>query len=370
MSTNETVLEVTNITQNSTKKNIRQSNFELLRIVSMFLIIAHHYVVHSNLANMDFGYNKAIAEFFIIGGKIGVNCFVLISAYFLLESKFKIKKLLKIILQTFFYSLLFSVLFSAFTNSNISMSTFAFPIIRSFYWFATVYVGLYVLSPFLNHIVHSFDRNGLAKLLIILTVLLTSFSNILNVTPFLSNIGWFIYLYFIAAYCRYYFNSKKFSNKTYLTMAILAYMSTYVLVILFLILGLKISFMDTYATYIIGMHTLPVLICSLALFLYFKDLNIKNSKIINLIASTTFGIYLIHDNRFFRYYLWHELYGIDTYLNAPVWQFILNSLAAIVFTFIICSIMELLRIYLIEKPLFKIKILDKYFKKIDNWMNI
>ena len=69
----------------------RSSNFELLRIVSMIGIVFHHFLNYS-LGYNEFTYdtitpNSAFAAIFYLLGKIGVNIFVLISGYFLIESK-------------------------------------------------------------------------------------------------------------------------------------------------------------------------------------------------------------------------------------------------------------------------------------------
>jgi len=373
MITNEAVLEPKVLcTENSTLKKQRQSNFELLRIISMFLIIAHHYVLHSDLLNMGIVPNKIVADFLVIGGKVGVNCFILISAYFLVDSEFKIKRLLKLILQTLFYSIIFLVLFSAFNIidiSQINKTAFIFPIIFSTYWFVTAYIGLYVLSPFLSRIIHSFDKKILSKLIIIMTLLLTSFSNIFMTNPFFSDLIWFIYLYFIASYCKYYFADKKITTISHLIIAIIAYISVYVLSISFSMLGTNIEILAPYYRYIISINTFPILICSLALFLFFKNIRIKTSKFINLIASTSLGIYLIHDNIFVRNYLWHKIWKVNTYIEIPILQFIFKSIIAVLFTFIICLLIELMRMYFIEKNIFKLKFLDRYFNKIDNWIN-
>lgn len=68
----------------------RQSNLELYRIIFMYLIVLHYYVVNSGLADTmqlhgDFPKNLVYA---IAGGwgKIGINCFVLITGYFMCKS--------------------------------------------------------------------------------------------------------------------------------------------------------------------------------------------------------------------------------------------------------------------------------------------
>lgn len=83
----------------------RSSNLELLRILAIIMIIAHHYSVHGgwDIPN-ELSYNRIIVQFLSLGGKLGVNCFVLITGYFMINSKFNIKKFAKIVGQVFFYS--------------------------------------------------------------------------------------------------------------------------------------------------------------------------------------------------------------------------------------------------------------------------
>jgi len=98
---------------NSSKKAPRQSNLELLRIISMLLILMHHYSVHGgfNLSNVPLTFNVFLVQLLSLGGKIGVNIFMLITGYFMVNSKFNFKKLLRLGLQVLFYSVGFMLIF-------------------------------------------------------------------------------------------------------------------------------------------------------------------------------------------------------------------------------------------------------------------
>ena len=76
----------------------------------MLLIVAHHYVVNSGLMNYDgpiyssgFNWRSVFLLIFGMWGKIGINCFVLITGYFMCRSKITLKKFLKLILEVLFY---------------------------------------------------------------------------------------------------------------------------------------------------------------------------------------------------------------------------------------------------------------------------
>lgn len=76
------------------KRRIRQSNFELLRIIAMLLIVLHHSMIHGTLTTpgkvvLDTGnpFTFGIYNFLAFGGKVGVYIFVLITGYFMINSK-------------------------------------------------------------------------------------------------------------------------------------------------------------------------------------------------------------------------------------------------------------------------------------------
>ena len=71
-------------------KKIRNSNFEILRILSMFMIICFHCSFHGKFSDGEG--NRLIINFFNMFGELGVNCFVLISGYFYDKTRFKTDK--------------------------------------------------------------------------------------------------------------------------------------------------------------------------------------------------------------------------------------------------------------------------------------
>ncbi len=88
-------------------KKERNSALELLRIVAMVLIVMSHYSVHGgiNLNVLPLSANKVFLRM-IQFGDLGTNIFVLISGYFLIYSSYRFQKLLRLLLQVWFYSVL------------------------------------------------------------------------------------------------------------------------------------------------------------------------------------------------------------------------------------------------------------------------
>lgn len=82
-------------------KNVRQSNLELLRILSMFLIVCHHFVVNSTVSHQFNFYvltpNMLFLQLFGMWGKTMINVFVLITGYFMCTSKLTFFRIFKIL---------------------------------------------------------------------------------------------------------------------------------------------------------------------------------------------------------------------------------------------------------------------------------
>ena len=85
----------------------------------------------------------------------------------------------------------------------------------------------------------------------------------------------------------------------------------------------------------------------------------------NLISSATFGVYLLHDNNFMRSFLWKKMLNGPALFNHIV--LIPYSILVVVLVYSICTMIELLRIYLLEKKY--MKIIEKIEIKIKGAIN-
>ena len=83
----------------------RNTNIEILRIISMYLIILGHSIGHSHLNACHNSANALIINAIKIITIPATNIFVLISSYFLIDSHFKIKRICSLWLQVLFFSM-------------------------------------------------------------------------------------------------------------------------------------------------------------------------------------------------------------------------------------------------------------------------
>lgn len=342
----------------------------------MLLIIAHHFSIHGGFefSVSEISINKLWIQFIQLGGKIGVNIFVLISGYFLINAKkTKINKVLKLWIQIFMYSLGIFIIFVA-TGGAFGVKEIIknmFPITFSVWWFASTYFILYLMFPYLNRLIIQLDKDAYFKFIIITTicwVLIPTFTT----KSYESNaLIWFMYLYTISGYVKLHLNNIKISGRKSICIALVFVFITLLSTMIFDFVGLKIPVVGKHATYFYGMQQLPVVCISIFLFIGFLNLKIKYNKIINIIATATFGVYLIHDNSYVRNFLWKVLFRNADFANSIF--LIPYSLLVIILVFLVCTFIELFRIHIVEKRYLNIvekisKHLDEYFNNFGVWL--
>ena len=344
---------------------VRKSNIELLRIIAMLMIVANHFSVHSNFEITSVTFINCIwLQLLSTFGKLGVNLFVLISGYFLISSKkVKTQKVLKLFLQMLFYSLLCYIIFIGlgienFNRKDMINHFLAYPI----WWFGKCYLVLYFLHPYINIFLNNLNKKSYQKLIICLTILFSIIPTITAEDPTNEYLVWFIYMYSLGAYLKKY--PLKFNVKPakYILISIVIFLIFFMeSVIMFDIISINNSFNSAHIPHLFNiemfsMEKLPSLLTSIFLFIGFSKFKIRSNKIINVISSATFGIYLIHDEPYIRKFIWHSLFESTNYSSTTL--FIPYSIIIILIVFLVCLIIELLRIYIIEK---------KYIKLLDNF---
>lgn len=351
----------------------RDSNIELLRIVAMVMIVAHHFMVHGDFSYEagDMSVNRLWTYFLMMGGKIGVNLFVLISGYYMVKSPGgKTGKVVRIWLQLITYSLL---LYAAAMGIGMisfhrnTLTAHLLPVTTFRWWFATTYCILCLLSPFLNRMIQSLDRRAFQKLLLLATVLWSVIPSVVNLTYFIgsdmdrNNLVWFVYLYFLGAYIRLYPTERARSVAWYFTGAAVSGILIFLSMLWLNNMAKGNPYYASHAGILSSFWSLPALLMSVYLFAGFLRVRIGSSRWINAIASATFGVYLIHDDGYMREFLWKTLFKNAQYTHSSL--LIPYSIAVIVCVYVVCTAIELARIHLLEKRY--LPAVDKVSRTID-----
>lgn len=110
----------------------------------------------TNLSQIEIG-NYGIIQLLAYLTSISVNCFVLISGYFSINSKrVNYDRIIKIWLQTVFYSFIIYLLLSTLGIIPLEFTTIIkslLPILTRQYWFITAYIPLMLMSPYISKLI-------------------------------------------------------------------------------------------------------------------------------------------------------------------------------------------------------------------------
>lgn len=339
-----------NISLNSSSGG-RNSNLELLRILAMLVIVAHHYVVNSGLLEIVNESSRLTGnDMFLLlfgwGGKTGINCFVLITGYFMCKSQMKWKKFWNLFAEFLFYKTVIYVLFVFAGYQSLSMGSVlrtVFPFFQVATNFTGCFLLFYLFLPFLNKWIQSMEKSEHEKLMALLLFIYTVLPSFFKAEVSFNYITWFIVLYILAAYIRMYprpcFSSVKLWGILSIVMLALSWAS---------VLGLaflerKTAHSGIAYFFVADSNKVLALTTAVCIFLFFKNITIRQSRIINTISASTFGVLLIHANSdAMRKWLWQDTLH-NTQMYGSSWLPV-HAVLSVLAVFFICTMIDHIRI--------------------------
>lgn len=324
------------------------------------MIVFHHCGGHGfESIERVYSFNKYFTEAVSLLGTAGVMGFVLISGYFVSASGTDLKRLMKLWGQIWFYSVLCLVLFlTVLTPAEpLGMADIIkslLPVTYSRYWFATSFIMLMLLSPFLNSFIASAGRETLFRLIVLLVLLWSVLATFFAADYSYNIMGWFVTVYLISGYIRRYYVPGQHAAGRHLIRAIAAYLLLLLSNILINLAGKYTGSSALLANSAIFAKQNGIFdfLVALELLLYFLNRKPFYSRAANIVASACFGVYLLHDNFIFRPYLWKTLLHMPEHYGSTMLPlYVLISGLAI---YIACTLIDLLRIYTVEKLWMKV----------------
>lgn len=347
------------------EKKERISNFELLRIISILMIIMWHVIVHGHyfdIASDSSIFIKNVITAIII---FHVNSFIFLTGYFSnRKDKIESRKCFRLLGNAWFYKAVIVLVVIAFKIedvTNIKLMEELLPLDVNSYWFMNHYIILYIISPYLNKVIDKMNEKEYQKFLAVL-LLLFSIIPFISQGRFISNSGYtitqFIIMYFFGAYFSRFpilnnFHFKNMNQKRIRILLLFVFFACAFLNLSIYYLGEKMqllnnglfTYLGSILQYSFVYYSNPILIIQACAYcLFFETLSFK-SKIINYISSTVFGIYLIHDNFFVREHLYEYLISKDRVMGI---EFLLKYIAIVFLIFIVGFLVESIRKLLVK----------------------
>lgn len=272
------------------KNRQRKSNIELLRIISMFMILCLHftgstfnlpqYMTLGDLTNIATT-SKVLMESFAI---IGVNCFVLISGYFGINPK--AKGIINYILWCAFYSVIiysvYAIIYPKLYGVHDIFSSFGI-FSHTDLWFVPAYFALYLLSPIINSGLKDISKRKFHYILLALVFLNVYLGWFWHgkINPTGYNLMQLVFIYIIGKYLRQFASTSTRCRRIYVI----------VYTISLLLIFTSSFYCPTNMTF--AYNSPFVVMASVSFFLIFTTIHFRN-KHVNEIAASSFAVYLIH----------------------------------------------------------------------------
>lgn len=350
----------------------RDSRIELLRIFSMFLIFICHFVIHINWGLTELGgWKQAFIYCLIQSGQVGVVIFFIITGWFMVNRSFRFKRLLKLWIQVFLYSLVigasvylayrynpnhFSYLYDTFHVPDQKaefIKNMVFPVLSGEYWFVTAYVGLLLLSPFLNKLITVLDAKSICALVVILVAI-----SVLPIFGF-STVPYSKIMYAITCYL-----IGVFLRKGYMRDYRLSGFAVFGLILICFIISAVFNYVAVrfgnlpwfYWGNQLHDGVVPLQIVAAALIFYWVMQPLYkpvHNDFINSLGSATFGIYLIHENHPGYVLLWSEVGGLTPKPHV-LYQFVAEFVVFVPVIFLVLMLGAFAFDYLIVHPVQKV----------------
>ena len=343
----------------------RNYNIDLLKIISMIMVVILHINLFGGLINSASHSDKFDYKFFVNFYEevcvIAVNVFVVISSWFLSSStSFKTKKIIQLIVSMFFWYIgatIVAFLLGIHPDTKGIASTL--PLVGTSYGFISGYLVLFLLSPYINKLTERLSKKSYRLLAIGLFVVFSLFAPLIHNGYLLVNSGysfaWFICIYIITGYIRKHLKWQNWFWYHYLVSFVL----------MTLIGTLSRCFqLPLYLTN--GHYNDPVIfISALSCFLFFASIRVESGfaiKIISFFVPLSVAVFFIHANPFIEQ--WFSTIGFNSFINENTIHYMVIVPALALLVFIFCTVCDYVR-----DKLFSIlrinKLVDKLSSSLD-----
>lgn len=323
----------------------KNSSIELLRILSMFLIILNHLCMHGFQCSTDFSINNLIIYSITSWtGNVGNYLFIFISCYYLIDSRIHLKKIVKLWFTLFSISVFFGILFYTtkipiigYLNRDYSLSTYIdaakpltkkelflsfVPLLRGDNWYISTYVVFYCFCPFLFKLHSALKYKEYGLFVILLIVLGTIVRMLPGQKLYVSSQNWiyhFIMCYFVIGFYKKFNIKVSNKSKVIIPVAGLILFITYNCLIYYISISnfyVKENLKQIMGILAGSLARFPVFCVSFFIFLLFIENFYFKSIFVNRCAKYTLFVYLIHENQLFNRFMWHKLLFSDYFYQS------------------------------------------------------
>ena len=277
----------------------------------------------------------------------------------MVSSSFKLHKFAKLVGQIWFYSIAMlgvamGLGLDTVTSRNMMLALLP---IGAMSWFAQNFLVLYLLTPIINRVLHWLQHTYYVMLLVVSTVIwfliptvLNLWTNVPHTTFGFKHIFSFVVFYSLGAYIKLY--GSHITKKIGIIFTAIGFVGAFLGDILVDVLAMMdLAYMKQIFYFTQNDYGFFQLLLGIGLFIIFLKAKIIYRPWINVVASTTFGIYLFHDNRLFLHHMWDNVLATYQYYDSLVLP--LYAIFVVALIFVIGMTVDYVRLAFIEKPVMK-----------------
>ena len=258
----------------------RQVNFELLRILCMYMIVIGHCLFHGRVtAKLGYGTVNYFLSYLIQSfSVVHVNCFVMIGGYFAIDRAFKTERAVKLWKQVAFYSIGIFLLAAIFGQAGWTDAVKAvLPISSKTYWFASVYMAMTLLMPFIGMVATRISRRQYQYLLVLLALFLSVNHMIFQTDTYGTfngrDLPGFLFLALLAGYVKLHMKE----NRKYVVRGFLGYMVCSLLVLASVYASVELHLENT--GYFLNYNSPLALLATFSLFAAVRNFSWKEDNL-------------------------------------------------------------------------------------------
>lgn len=346
----------------------RNTGINLFKLFSMFMIALLHVLGMGGITGAAAGTSSYYPVYLMQNAAFcAVNCYALVSGYLMLGKKIKPSRITELWFEVFFYSVGISAIMMIVYRDLFSARNIVYavtPIISNQYWYMTSYFMMYLFIPMMNKFADAANKKVFTATIVVILVLTTG-SLMIKKDGFRLNDGyspiWLMIMYLVGAYMKKFNVGAKMKKWLALLLYVISSLCSFILCVfskklLKIMLGNDINYLS---------YTSPfVVLSAIFLFIFFSKLKFgkKTEKLINYITPAALGVYLIHTHPLVFNKLMKDI--AMPLVNHGTAAMIFGSVAMALAVFIICIVIDLLRI-----QLFRLIRINALCKKLDEVFN-
>lgn len=344
------------------------TGINLFKLFSMFMIALLHVLGIGGIIGAAAGTSSYYPVYLMQNAAFcAVNCYALVSGYLMLGKEIKPSRITELWFEVFFYSVSISAIMMIVYRDLFSARNIVYavtPIISNQYWYMTSYFMMYLFVPMMNKFADAANKKVFTATIVVILVLTTG-SLMIKQDGFILNDGyspiWLMIMYLVGAYMKKFNVGTKMKKWLALLLYVISSLCSFILCVfsnklLKIMLGNDISYLS---------YTSPfVVLSAIFLFIFFSKLKFgkKTEKFINYITPAALGVYLIHTHPLVFNKLMKDI--AMPLVNHGTAAMVFGSIAMALAIFIICIVIDLLRI-----QLFRLIRVNALCKKLDGVFN-